>query len=1095
MQRRPREHSARRPGRRRPLRALLALFAVLALVPAAAGAEAAAAGEVRSERVLPAGLTPAQRASVLLEPECADSEHGQVDRLYLHGYWRFRPVFNLLRREGGRIVASRPGMAVPPASDAGLEQGWFQPAFDCSQWDEMPVPWVWNIPVGETFAPIAFAGLGYYRTGFTVPADRAGRRAVLHCDAICSQATIWINGRKVGEHANAIYTSASPWLLTRKVWMDQFELDVTDAIRCGVENTIAIRVFDSGQPITFNQPADGGIVGPIHLEFREQVHFDQLRVAASPDDGQVVVEARAQNHGAEVEVALEAEVDPFRSRSYQPPAGARSARIALGALRIPAGASSHRFAFAVPGAIPWDVDRPALYRLRLVDGARVLGQVRIGFRSMAVEGRRFLLNGRPLMLRGLQSEPWGAYQKILVHNKADLIRQGLVLLKEAGYNAWRDNGGFQPQNLTRAVLDLCDELGLVVQTDFSPDLSVLDAKDWKPEAMTAVRLGALLDAGGGFNAFGREALERWLAFTHNHPAVCLFTGGNEIGFAKGETEQAMAGYLAAFYRWITERDLQRRPVTSSAGLVIYGGWKTPVPADYYDYHCYAEEVMGYLDASAVNRDAVFRQDRLAGIYGAIERPVVLGECLGFSSRGNALRPDIQRLFRAGALDRAAYVAWANANNAQPARAYWDVIARQAYAAYAGIRSVADRASLVESTARLSGGFLERLRRDTDFHAGVMTTRVDFTDWGLAPDSAFLERERVTGELAARARASREFQAIRRGLAPLAVFSDLIDRHHRPGGRVTARLAALNEQYGRDEAGLALGLALVDQAGGIRTVSPRTELPLLPSCSRVCRELVLDLPADLAPGRYTVQARLMRADGTVAHDSATPVVVIGEEPAAAFGGTPVALYEGAAPGPLRTILAGLGIPCTPIDRFDGLQGIQALIIAPDALDGRVAQGAGPLRAWLEAGGRLLCLEQSAPGEIPFLPGTRIVPAGPMLFADLIDPGHAALGGLGPDCWELWNGRTVERPGCADAAAKAVYRALVVPMPPGTIVSGANRTWRDPDPLLFGLVVGEIPVGRGMVMLSQALAVARHGQDPVATRYLRAQLARLVEAGGR
>jgi hypothetical protein len=820
-------------------------------------------------------------------------------------------------------------------------------------------------------------------------------------------------------------------------------------------------------------------------------------VAADPVTGAVGIQAQAVNHGAEdAVVQLTAEVDPFRSRHYQPPPGARSARIGLGQVRIPAGASRHRFSFTVPDVIPWDVNRPALYRLRLVDGARVLGQVRIGFRTMAVVGRQFLLNGRPIMLRGLQSEPWGAYQKVLVFNKADLIRQGFRLLKEAGFNSWRDNGGFQPQNLTKVVLDICDEVGMVVQTDFSPDISVLDPKDWKPEAMTEIRLGTMLNQDKSFNAFGQDALDRWLAFTHNHPAVCLYTGGNEIGFAKGETEQAMAEYLAAFYKFMKARDLQRRPVTSSAGLVIYNGWKTPVPADYYDYHCYAEEVMGYLDSSTVNHDAVFRKDRLAGIYGVIDKPVVLGECLGFTARGTVLRPDIQALFRAGALDRDAYIAWANRNNAQPARSYWDVIARQAYAAYAGIRSVADRTSLVESTARLSGGFLERLRRDTDFHAGLMTTRVDFTDWGLAPDGASLSEGRVKGELVGKARASREFLAIKQGMAPLAVFSDLIDRHHSPGGCIEARLAVLNEQYGVDEAALSLELVLADAAGGERAATARAALPPLPACARTGREMSLAIPADLAPGRYAVLARLRRGDAVV-HASATPVIVMG--PAA--GGPPrslaTALIERAdgGVGPVRAILADCGIPCTQVDGAARIRDFQALVIGPDAVESLSARDAGLVKDWLDGGGRIVCLEQAKPGPIPFLAGFRFAAAGPMLFADLIDPGHAAVGGLAPDCWELWNGKTVEHPGRADNSAKSVYRTMVVPMPAGTIVSGANRTWRDPDPLRFGLVVGEVPVGRGKVFLSQPLAVSRYGRDPVATSYLRAMLGYMLADRGR
>jgi len=109
----------------------------------------------------------------------------------------------------------------------------------------------------------------------------------------------------------------------------------------------------------------------------------------------------------------------------------------------------------------WSTDTPVLYALT----AQVMCQgefsdevvERIGFRTYDFpEGGPFYLNGERLLLRGThRHEDWAGLGSGVPD---ELSRQELVQIKEAGFNFIRL--GHYPQ--AEAVLDACDELGLVV---------------------------------------------------------------------------------------------------------------------------------------------------------------------------------------------------------------------------------------------------------------------------------------------------------------------------------------------------------------------------------------------------------------------------------------------------------------------------------------------------------------------------------------------------------------------------------------------------------------------------------------------------------
>jgi exo-1,4-beta-D-glucosaminidase len=75
----------------------------------------------------------------------------------------------------------------------------------------------------------------WYRTEFTVPAESPGKQIRLHLDGINYRANVWLNGVKVAGDD------------TVKGMFQRFELDVTEVIKPGEPNALAIEVFAPGK--------------------------------------------------------------------------------------------------------------------------------------------------------------------------------------------------------------------------------------------------------------------------------------------------------------------------------------------------------------------------------------------------------------------------------------------------------------------------------------------------------------------------------------------------------------------------------------------------------------------------------------------------------------------------------------------------------------------------------------------------------------------------------------------------------------------------------------------------------------------------------
>ena len=162
----------------------------------------------------------------------------------------------------------------------------------------------------------------------------------------------------------------------------------------------------------------------------------------------------------------------------------------------------------IPDARLWSPRTPHLYtaRVRLLSDGQVIDtrSVRFGMREFKVDGGKFLLNGKPIFLRGYGDDCIFPDTICPPANKEELRRR-LSLARGYGFNYVRHHSWIPPED----YLDAADELGMMLQPEF-PFAYRWDLPS-TPEAK-------------------RSALEQWEAVIRlhrNHPSIVTWCMGNE----------------------------------------------------------------------------------------------------------------------------------------------------------------------------------------------------------------------------------------------------------------------------------------------------------------------------------------------------------------------------------------------------------------------------------------------------------------------------------------------------------------------------------------------------------------------------------------
>ncbi|GBG81345.1 hypothetical protein CBR_g32018 [Chara braunii] len=188
----------------------------------------------------------------------------------------------------------------------------------------------------------------------------------------------------------------------------------------------------------------------------------------------------------------------------------------------------------------WSAEKPYLYTLVLslvgADGVPMEYEAcRVGFRNVAVGNKQLLVNGKPVILRGVNRHE--NHPRLGKTNVEACMVKDIVLMKQHNINAVRNS--HYPMH--PRWYELCDLLGLYMIDEANIETHGFDPEPWPfphrqltwdPEWLHAMM----------------ERTVRMVERDKNHPCILMWSLGNEAGY--GPNHDAMAG-------WIRGRDRTR----------------------------------------------------------------------------------------------------------------------------------------------------------------------------------------------------------------------------------------------------------------------------------------------------------------------------------------------------------------------------------------------------------------------------------------------------------------------------------------------------------------------------------------------------------
>lgn len=449
--------------------------------------------------------------------------------LSLNGTWKFHWV---------RVPQQRPkdfqkeDFPVKHWNDIKVPGNWEIQGYGIPLYTDEPYPFRPNPPK----TPPDYNPVGSYRRDFALPEEWDGRRIFIHLAGVKSAMYLWINGKKVG-YSQGSRTPA--------------EFDITTYVRKG-KNTVALEVYRwSDGSYMENQDAwrMSGIERDVFLYSTPKVHVRDFFVWADLDENyrngifKLAIQLinttpnKVKNYWYDIKL-LEGEETKITivSDNKKTPVSANGKALEL-------------FERKIDNPKKWTAETPNLYTLvlslkeKLGDQVRTVEIIstRIGFRKVEIKNGKFLVNGVPVYIRGVNR---CTHDPITGHyvTRESMI-EDIRLMKQFNINGVRTS--HYPND--EQWYDLCDEYGLYVVDEaniesggmyFHPDRTLLNNPDWEDAFMDRTR--------------------RMVERDKNHPSIVTWSLGNEC----------IDGlHFQTTYNWIKRRD-PSRPVQSEDAKLL-----------------------------------------------------------------------------------------------------------------------------------------------------------------------------------------------------------------------------------------------------------------------------------------------------------------------------------------------------------------------------------------------------------------------------------------------------------------------------------------------------------------------------------------------
>ncbi|PRY04303.1 beta-galactosidase [Pontibacter ummariensis] len=432
--------------------------------------------------------------------------------------------------------------------------GFYKIDFNDASWDNFQVPANWEVngyglPIYVN-QPTEFAGhakrggqlnppydipednnpVGSYRKKFTLPESWDGRQVFIHLGAVKSAFFIWVNGEKVGYSEDSKLAA---------------EFDITPYLRKG-ENLVALQVFrwsDASYLESQDMWRISGIEREVYLYATPRLDIRDFKTIASLDEtytnGVLDLTAEINNYKIDQNI-LHSKADTFAVEIELVDATGKTVFTdkTKGVQRVLGNYKKEvKFHKTLPRVKTWSAETPYLYTLYITlkdNEGKVLEVVpqRLGFRSVEIKDKNFLVNGKRVFLKGVNRHEHNPTTGHTL-SKEDMHKD-MEMMKKLNVNAVR-HSHYPPDPYW---LELCDEYGLYVVEEANIESHAI-----------GYNLQHTLGNNKAWRNAHFERVARMYERSKNFASVVIWSMGNEAGNGTNFYE---------IYDWLKQKDF--RPV-------------------------------------------------------------------------------------------------------------------------------------------------------------------------------------------------------------------------------------------------------------------------------------------------------------------------------------------------------------------------------------------------------------------------------------------------------------------------------------------------------------------------------------------------------
>lgn len=381
-----------------------------------------------------------------------------------------------------------------------INSGW-QFSEDKTNWETVNIPHTWNKDDAFDDERGYRRGIGYYQKQVFIASEERDKIHYLKFNAVNQEATVFINGNKVGNHKGG-YTA--------------FNFNISEFINYEAYNLIEVEVSNAHNidipPLDADFTFYGGIYRDVEWISLPKQHFSLDDFASdgfyvnypnvSKGAGKIQVTSLLNNLDLS-DTELKLSISLFDHKGYLMVDSRKK-------FEIKSKSSKRIISEPLKIVHPklWSPEDPYLYQLKLElqdKNGKILESktANVGFRWASVDPEKgFFLNGKPIKLIGVnRHQDYEGYgNAVPIH----LQKKDIEIIKNMGANVIR----FAHYPHTRELYDMCDKLGILVWTEIPVINIVTDSEAYFNTSI----------------AMQKEHIKQY----YNFPSVVMFGYMNEI---------------------------------------------------------------------------------------------------------------------------------------------------------------------------------------------------------------------------------------------------------------------------------------------------------------------------------------------------------------------------------------------------------------------------------------------------------------------------------------------------------------------------------------------------------------------------------------